>query len=330
MNVIDIFAELGHRLESFGKVESSRHIIAKAIAENGWFTEEDILRSVEAIRSTMLQAELLKRWSAQYPTATKPQSVAVIMAGNIPLVGFFDLLCVVISGHSCYIKPSSKDRVLVTYIVELLRSIDHDIAIYDYSPDDEYDALIATGGDEAIRYFDERYPTTRRLLRGSRHSVAILDGKESDEELQGLVTDITAYSGLGCRSVSLIFTPEGHPPQLHSATPRCQKLEHNLRSERALSIMQQRPVEDCGGFLVTPSDDFPTALSCVSICEYRSLDEVTQWLENNAQRVQCVVTHIDSLAHSMPFGSIIPYGRAQYPTLNDYADGCDTMRWLGE
>lgn len=330
MNVIDIFAELGRRLESFGNEEASQRIIAEAIAENGWFTEEDILRSVEAIRSTMLRVELLTRWSAQYTTANKPQSVAIIMAGNIPLVGFFDLLCVVVSGHRCYIKPSSKDRVLMRYIVELLHGIDPTIAIYDYSPDAEYDALIATGGDEAIRYFDEHYPTTRRLLRGSRHSVAILDGKESREELQGLTTDITAYSGLGCRSVSLIFTPEGHRPRLHSAAPRCTKFEHNLRSERALSIMQQRPVEDCGGFLLAPSDDFPTALSRVSICEYRSLDEVAQWLENNAHRVQCVVTHIDSMARSIPFGSIIPFGRAQYPTLDDYADGCDTMLWLTE
>lgn len=330
MSTIEIFAELGRRLASFGKEEASQRIIAEAIAENGWFTEEDILRSVEAIRSTMLRVELLTRWSAQYTTATKPQSVAIIMAGNIPLVGFFDLLCVVVSGHRCYIKPSSKDRVLMRYVVELLRGIDPTIAIYDYSPEAEYDALIATGGDEAIRYFDEHYPTTRRLLRGSRHSVAILDGKESREELQGLTTDITAYSGLGCRSVSLIFTPEGHRPRLHSAAPRCTKFEHNLRSERALSIMQQRPVEDCGGFLLTPSEDFPTALSRVSICEYRSLDEVAQWLENNAHRVQCVVTHIDSMARSIPFGSIIPFGRAQYPTLDDYADGCDTIRWLTE
>ena len=129
MNVINIFAELGHRLESFGNEESSRHIIAKAIAENGWFTEEDILRSVEAIRSTMLRVELLTRWSAQYTTANKPQSVAIIMAGNIPLVGFFDLLCVVVSGHRCYIKPSSKDRVLMRYVVELLHGIDPTIDI---------------------------------------------------------------------------------------------------------------------------------------------------------------------------------------------------------
>ena len=328
MNTIDIFIELGRRLESFGGNESSQRVIARAMAENGWFTREDIIRSVEAIRDRMLQAELLAAWCAKYPTVDKPQDVAIIMAGNIPLVGFFDLLCTVISGHRCHIKTSSKDRTMMDYIVSLLRDIEPSISIYDYSSTADYDMLIATGGDEAIRYFDEHYPTTRRLLRGSRHSVAVLDGRESDEELRGLEEDITAYSGLGCRSVSLIFTPEGHHPRLHTSAPRCTKLEHNLRSELALRKMQRADYEPCGGFILCPSDDFPTTLSVISIAEYRELSDVERWLKLNGHRIQCVVSHIKSLGTALPFGSVIPFGKAQYPTLNDYADGIDTMQWL--
>ena len=325
---IEIFVSLAKRLESFGTTPHSREIIEQAVSENHWFTTEDIVRAVEAIRTEMLSRHKLEAWAERYIAAERAKRVAVIMAGNLPLVGFFDLLCILLAGHECHIKPSSKDSVLMRYITQELRSIDSTVAIYEFDPTAEYDMLIATGGDAAVHHFDTHYPTTRRLLRGSRHSVAILDGRETEAELQALCDDITAYSGLGCRSVSLLLVPKGYTPELKCDAPRCKKLERNLLSERALRTMTAQTYADCGGFILATGDDFPTSLAVVHTREYSSLDDVREWLKERGDHLQCVVSHIADLDDSLPFGRTIPFGRAQYPALTDYADGIDTMAWL--
>lgn len=328
MTPIYIYKTLGEHLSTFGTTEHTKAIIERTKAENAWFTTEDILRAVEAIRTEMLSEAKLEAWLMRYtPTAT-PQRVALIMAGNLPLVGFFDLMCVTLSGHECHYKPSSKDRVLMEYIVSELRSIEPSIALYPFDPEAEYDMLIATGGDSAVHHFDTHYPTTRRLLRGSRHSVAVLSGREDDNELRALCNDIIYYSGLGCRSVSMLFVPRGYTPKLECPQPTCEKLRRNLRSERALRTMTAQPFTDCGGFILVPGSSFPTSLASVALCEYDTLDDVCAWLKDNGEHIQCVVSHLDSLNASLPFGRIIPFGKAQYPTLTDYADGIDTMKWL--
>ena len=325
---IDLFSALAQRLETFGTTPQSSELIERAVSENPWFTEADIVRAVGAIRSEMLQRPQLEAWATNYTPATEPKRVAVIMAGNLPLVGFFDLLCVLVAGHECHYKPSSKDSVLMRYIVEELRALDPTVAIYEFDPAAEYDMLIATGGDEAVRHFDTHYPTTRRLLRGSRHSIAVLDGKETDAELKGLCNDITSYSGLGCRSVSLVFVPKGHLPSLTCDAPRCKKLERNLRSERALRTMTAQSYTDCRGFILAPGGDFPTSLAVVHYAEYDNAHDICTWLKSNGHRLQCVVSHIPELDDALPFGRTIPFGRAQRPALTDYADGIDTMAWL--
>lgn len=148
-HVVDIFVALGERLADFGSDEHSNRIIEEAVAANGWFTRADILRAIDAIRVEMLDRERLANWIKNYTMCVEAKRVAVIMAGNIPLVGFFDLLCVLAAGHECHIKPSSKDSVLMRYVVDQLRDIEPNIAIYDYSPDVKYDMAIATGGDDA-------------------------------------------------------------------------------------------------------------------------------------------------------------------------------------
>lgn len=322
---IDIFVELGNHLATFAQRQD---IIDEAIEANPWFTRGDILRSVEAIRLTMLQRHKLERWLAHYTPASTPQRVALIMAGNIPLVGFFDLMCVLLSGHKCYVKPSSKDRVLMRYVVDELRSISPDIAIYDYSADDSYDLAIATGGEDANRYFDEHFASTRRLLRGSRHSIAVLDGSETEVEIEALATDITAYSGLGCRSVSMIFYPKGLTPKLALRNASCKKLEQNIRSRKALLMMQGSQFDDYVGYIATRGTTFPKSLGEVTLHAYTTLSDVEIWLREHSEDVQCVVSHISSLNAHLPFGRIISFGSAQYPALDDYADGVDTMAFL--
>ena len=318
---LDIFTTLAGRLEEFGRSEESRTTILAAVEANPWFTQQDIINAVEAIRSQMLDATKLRLWLSNYTTATTPQRVAIIMAGNIPLVGFFDLLCVLCSGHEAHIKPSSKDRVLMQYITDTLRSIEPTIPIYDYSATERYDMVIATGGEEANRYFESHFSKTKRLLRSSRHSVAVLEGNESSEELRGLYNDITAYSGLGCRSVSMIFAPKNINIALAKGEAQNPKLRRNIASMRALYTMQGRSFADYGSFLAIEGSSFATSLVNVVVQRYDDIAEVRAWLKEHSEEIQCIVSHLD-------IENVVAFGQAQQPQLSDYADGVDTMKFL--
>lgn len=320
-DIIDIFVALGEEVRGFGHDSYTSAIVESAIEQNGWFTQPDIERAVEAIRTEMLQRESLTKWLSGYTRTASPKRVAIIMAGNIPLVGFFDLLCVLCSGHKAYIKPSSKDRVLMQYIVDTLRAIEPSIPIYDYSTEERYDMVIATGGDEANRYFESHFEGTKRLLRGSRHSVAVLSGKESAMELKALMEDITAYSGLGCRSVSMIFAPEGYDITLPHTPAVNTKLRRNIAAMRALYTIQQRHFMDYGAFLMVEGKEFATSLALVVAQRYSDIEDVRAWLSEHRDHIQCVVSHLD-------IKGCVAFGEAQHPTLWEYADGIDTMKFL--
>lgn len=319
---IALFAELGRRLGTFGRDETSRRIIRRAEQENGWFTEPEIRRAVEALRSEMLDEVRLRAWLAPYrvPVAV-PRDVLVIMAGNLPLVGFFDLLCVLASGHRCLVKPSSKDRVLIGYAIDELKRIDPATRVGYYDNALLPDAVIATGGDNANRYFRARFPGIPALLRGSRQSVAVLSGDETPEQLAGLSDDVFAYSGLGCRNVSLLFLPDGCEPTL-APPPMSPKYYNNYMQQHALLTLQGRSFRDCGGALLLPMRDFPPALSCIAYSHYERADEVSAWLEAHDGEVQCVVS--DCLQHTRR----VSFGRAQSPALTDYPDDRDVMDFL--
>lgn len=322
IDMVGILSTLGQRLSDFGHTPTSQRVISEAVAQNGWFTPTEITTAVEAIRATMLKEEALREWLSRYRICTTPKRVAIIMAGNIPLVGFFDLVCTLCSGHSAYVKPSSKDRVMTDYVIDLLKEIEPSIPIYAYDPTEQYDLAIATGSDEANDYFRRHFATTHALLRGSRHSVALLDGTETEAELQGLMRDITLYSGSGCRSVSMIFAPRGTEIALPHTAPTNPKLGNNLRSRRALYTIQKRPFDDYHAFLLVEGKEFPTSLAEVALYRYDDIAEVERWLDAQHDGIQCVVSHL-------PLPNAIPFGQAQYPTLRDYADGVDTMLFLG-
>ncbi len=324
-STIQIFTELGVRLAEFGSDERSRSVIARAVAENEWFSVEDIRYAVEAVRVQMLDADKIAKWLSYYPAigfrATK--RVAVIMAGNIPLVGFFDLMCVIASGNIPCVKPSSKDHILEEYIEQLLLDIEPELRIEQYVEGEEYDAVIATGGDSANLYFRTAFDGVPSLLRGSRHSVAVLSGKESKEDILHLADDIFRYSGLGCRNVSLVFVPKRYGLSLE-VRKMCRAYHNNYLQCRALLTMQGVKFKDLGeAVLVLSKSEFPCFLSQINVVEYSSLNEVRGWLEENDDALQCVVSNIEGL-HSR----CVPFGRAQLPTLFDYADERDTMQFL--
>ena len=323
MRMIDIFSTLGLRLRDFEADAHSAHIIAQAIAANEWFSETDIKMAIDAICQEFLSREKLQQWVAQYDLTSIPRRrVAIIMAGNMPLVGFFDLMCVLMCGHAAYVKPSHKDSVLINYIISELKSIAPDIPIYDYAPAEQVDMVIATGGDSAAAHFRKSYADLPTLIRGSRHSVAVLDGKESSAEIEGLQRDVFSYSGLGCRNVSLVFLPRGAELKLSVPENLGVMYRGNYLSQRALLLMSGVKVHDCGFCLTRESREYSNAISCINYAFYDDLAEVEAWLAEHDESLQCVVSHC------VKHRRMVPFGRAQYPALDDYADGVDVIKFL--
>lgn len=320
-NTIEIFATLGNRLKNFGKDSTSVEVIRRAMEQNEWFCERDILLAVEAIREEFLSREKLQRWASAY-TRAKAKRVAIIMAGNIPLVGFYDLLCVVMAGHTALVKPSSKDKVLTDYIISELRDICPTIAIEPYTEQAAIDMAIATGGDEAARYFRTRYADLPTIIRGSRHSLAVLDGKESKEDIEGLCQDIFSHNGLGCRNISLIVLPRNIKLSITPPITTSPMMRGNYLQNKALKSMLGVAFTDLGGYIMVESNTFPNNISQINYCYYDNPSEVEEWIAQNDDKIQCIVSN--KINHPRR----VAFGRAQYPTLWDVADGVDVMKFL--
>ena len=313
---VEIFAELAIYLR-----QMPESVIEQAQRENSWFSHIDV--AIDAICSKLLDRSALEQWLSSYPIAQhEPKRVGIVMAGNIPAVGFADLLYVIASGDIPYIKYSSKDRVLMEYIVRSLKQIEPELQIEQYSNDAVIDAVIATGSDSAALHFRSIFGEIPALIRGSRHSVAILSGNESSEDIEALSRDIFTHCGLGCRNVSLIFAP--HNFALSLRVPQMpQGYRNNYRHTRALFTLQGKSFTDCGGALTVESGaEFPRQISCINICRYTSIEDVKAWIADNRNRIQCVVAAQSTLSGAIAFGD------AQYPGLNDYADDVDVMKFL--
>lgn len=324
-NAVELFTELGARLQGFGTDAASQRVIAEAHAANGWFLPGEIVRAVRTIGDEMLRRDRLEAWLAAYPALRQPhdaRNVLVVMAGNIPLVGFFDLLCVVAAGHRCLAKPSTKDHVLMEYVLAQLHTIDPAAPVELYDGSQPVEAVIATGSDNANRYFRSRYAGIPSLLRGNRQSVAVLSGRETEAQLRGLADDIWAYSGLGCRSVSLLFLPRDATEPRLQMPPVNDKYKNNYIQQKALLEMQRKPFVDLGASLLIEERSFPNALSRIHCARYDSLDEVRDWLSEHDDQLQCVVS--ECLDHSRR----VDFGRAQSPALTDYPDDRDVLVWL--
>lgn len=323
------FVRLGELLHAELETEALEPLIAEAVAVNPWFTRENIYTSLRAIIAEMLDGKRLNGWLERYAglPAPEPKTVGIVMAGNIPLVGFFDLLCVCICGHRCLAKPSSKDRLLMEYVIARLREADPGIRIEPLGQDDVPDAVIATGSDNTNRYFRSRYGSIPALLRSSRTSVAVLDGSESDKELEGLAEDIFLYGGLGCRNVGKLLLPEGYDLQrlvriLSRHPVPVEGFRNSCRQARALAALNGEDYID-GNFFILKENTAPGApIGVIGYERYRTLPEAGGWLERHDREIQCVVTR--AIAHPRS----VPFGEAQHPSLHDYPDGVDTIRFL--
>ena len=320
MMPVETFCRLGRALEALRPDDEA---VRQAAAENPWFTPETVCRAARALAQQMLTRDRLEKWMALYPAlpVPVPRRVRIVMAGNIPMVGFFDLLCVLMAGHRAEVKYSGKDSVMMRWIADRLKAWDPSLNIEETEA--EIDAVIATGGESANRHFRAQYAALPALLRGSRQSVAVLCGAESDEELRGLSDDIFAYSGLGCRNVSLLFVPHGYDVRL-TVPSLCEPYRNNYRQQRALCRLAGRAAVDLGGALLLEQRCFPTALSTISVARYDRLSEVGDWLAAHDGELQCVVSRC------IEHGRRVDFGQAQSPALTDYPDAADVMKFLAE
>jgi hypothetical protein len=340
------FSQLGFLIEGFlqrlgltrGIKDDFFAAIRRSVEQNVWFTERSIRQSLEAISADMLSPGRLAEWLARYdiPENKSPGSIGAIMAGNIPLAGFHDLLCALASGHRAVVKLSAKDAFLLPMLVKFLRQIDYRFAPRVTFADELHsvDAVVATGSTSSARYFEFRYGKLPHIFRRSRTSVAVISGDETAEELHLLAHDALDYFGLGCRSAGKIFIPQGYDAlRLRDAFAQLAYLrEHQPYSDccryaQALLRMRRRDFFDFGSCIATFSDELNSPAGVLFLQRYQSGEELQNLLLPHKNALQCIVA-------AAPVAGLerccIPFGQAQHPRLADYADGVDTLQFLLE
>lgn len=347
---IEAFVSLGQFLEQFKTVEASRsnhplndhfhsdfaHLIENAYIENAWFTPAHVRTSIQGICS-FLDSEKLKEWTNQYQISEKSTNkrIAVIMAGNIPMVGFHDMLSVLISGHQFIGKLSSKDNRLLDFITRLLTEINSNFKTLisfkneRLNGNQDFDAIIATGSNNSARYFEAYFSKYPHIIRKNRNSVAIISGDETKEELHKLGLDVFLYFGLGCRNVSKLYVPENYDItqildawQDYATSVDHNKYANNHDYQRSLFLMNAIQHYDNGFLLMKEDIAISSPIAVLHYEHYRSLEQVNNHLKENSENIQCIVGQEEE--------SFIPFGKAQQPELNDYADNVDTMAFLSQ
>lgn len=328
MNVqerLNLLVHLGNYMQSDSEEwNAAKH---QAHLKNQWFIPQFIELSVKNICEKFLQKQTLQKAVGQYKIEepVQPKTVGIVMAGNIPLVGFHDFLCVFLSGHHAAIKLSSKDDVLLPFLLEKMNGWNEEFASYVTVADTlkNCDAYIATGSNNSSRYFEYYFAKYPHIIRKNKTSVAVLDGAETKEELSLLADDVSLYFGLGCRNVTKLFVPEGYDfiPLLEALKKydyflEFHKYKNNYDYQLALLIMSNKFYMNNGSVLLAESASPFAPVSQLNFSYYNSLQETVSSLQNSND-IQCIVGH-----HHTPFGN------AQTPCFTDFADGTDTLQFL--
>lgn len=315
--------ELGVTSDEYEKLQA---LVKRQFHLNGWFTEDAVLHVFKGW-GEQLTIENLNTFISNYTFEDSPKKVGVIMAGNIPLVGFHDFLCVLLSGNSVVIKLSSDDKTLLPALIALLKNFAPELGdriTVSEAKLGDVDAIIATGSGNSMRYFESYFGHLPHVFRKNRTSVAVLNGEETKEELEALGADIFTHFGLGCRNVSHLLVPKDFALNRffeaiinQADVVNLHKYANNYDYNKAIYLMNLEEILDNGFVLLKESEDLFSPLAMLFYHRYEAVSEVERYLEEHKEDIQAIVGR-----------NYLPFGVAQCPGLSDFADGVDTMRWL--
>lgn len=338
---IDAFVKLGERMLNESKPDcnsSFDQVIKQASIHNPWFTPDNVNYAIEAIAKQWLTRDTLEAWLNSYPKEyfepKESKKVVVVMAGNIPFAGFHDMLCVLVCGHRFLGKISSKDGNLMDSVIKMLCEINPEftelIELTDVTVRG-FDAVIATGSDNSSRYFEYYFKDQPLIIRKHRSSLAILAGNETEEELTSLSDDIFLYFGLGCRNVSKLMVPKGYDFKPMLKTFKAwqnldthNKYMNNYEYQKTLNIMNLVDHIDTDFLLLKQNESISSTVGVVHYQEYSKIEDVINYIQAHRDEIQCVV------ANSKIVPDSIPFGKSQNPAVDEYADGVDTIEFLGK
>ena len=340
------FIELGKFLSQFSENENIKNpsvlhndlfyddfkdLIQLSQSHNGWYTPEQVYFSIQSW-ATALTEENLDQWLSAYNfSQVKPKNVALILAGNIPLVGFHDFLSVLITGHNVLVKTSSNDQYLLPFLAKYIIAIEPEFVDKITFVDgklENFDAVIATGSNNTARYFEYYFKDKPSIIRKNRNSVAILNGTETKEQLAALGEDIFRYFGLGCRNVSKLFVPKGYSFVAffeaifeYQEVIHYEKYANNYDYNKAVFLMSNYKLLDNGFLTLKEDKSYASPISSVFYEFYDDIDTLQIRLQSENEQIQCIVSN--SLTENS-----IDFGQTQKPNLWDYADNVDTISFL--
>ena len=350
-NRINAFISLGKFIGQFSKTKISKKegilhndsffdgmkdCLEKAKSQNGWFTEDNLKFALQSW-SEALTKETIMQWISAYtiPNDVTPKTIALIMAGNIPLVGFHDFLSVLISGNKALIKLSTKDKLLLPYLASYLIAVEDDFKNYITFSEEKleyFDGVIATGSNNTARYFEYYFGKYPSIIRKNRNSVAVLSGKETNEQLEELANDIFRYFGMGCRNVSKIYFPKDYQFDTFfnamfswKQVINDNKYMNNYDYNKAVYLMSTNSSRgkllDNEFLLLKEDTGFSSPISVVFYESYSDLKNLKKSLANTSENIQCIVSTVG-------IDNEISFGNTQNPKLWEYADGIDTIKFL--
>lgn len=329
---IDAFVALGqHMAEMAQQPELYTDLFSEIYGHNKWFDQDHVNLALTEW-SKQLTKEVLSPWINHYQDRSNSvKIIAVVLAGNIPLVGFHDLLSVLISGHKILCKASSKDPVLTKYILNKLLAIEPEFATYIQwaeGPLKNFDGVIATGSNNSAMHFEHYFKNYPSIIRKNRTSVAVLTGKESPEQLTALARDIFQYYGLGCRNVSKLYLPRGFDFQTffgavfsYGKVMQHDKYMNNYDYNKAVYLMGQVPLLDNEFLLLKEDTALVSPIAVVFYQYYDSLSALNAQLSTLKEQIQCIVGNEPDLC-------TVDFGQTQCPLLDDYADGVNTLAFV--
>ena len=334
---IELISDIGEFLKNYldedfdnstdDKLVKFKDIITKAQSKNPWFTDENIKVNL-TYWSNKLTKHNLNKWLSKYNLNNiLRKNIAIIMAGNIPLVGFHDFICVFLSGHNSVIKLSNSDNFILPFLTDLMK-VSSERIVYSDSFLKDYDGVIATGSDNTSRYFDYYFKNKRSIIRKNRNSIAILNGEESDDDLKSLSQDIFTYFGLGCRNVSKLYVPKNYNFDLffnsifgYKELINNHKYANNYDYNKAIYLMSEYKFLDNGFFIVKEGNEIHSPISTINFEYYDNVSILREKINLEDDNIQCIVSNIE-------FKGKVDFGETQNPSLNQYADNIDVMSFL--